>query len=171
MGQSSSVFTKPQNYPSDTGSGPPRPGHERGQPADTTLSVTWYFLTKGMNDLLQSFELTYIVFHHAHNKTTVSESQAWMFVLGFVFNPIFTLMHWWFAAAASVANLALTNLASLVVLACLLINDGFFTFHRPLTFVSVFRCYYTSKNVLVFSQSIKMLSALSLDVSIKHKQL
>ena len=130
-----------------------RPGHERGQPADATFSVIWYFHTKGMNDLLQSFELAYIVFHHAHNKTTESESQAWMFALGFVFNPIFTLMHWWFAAAATVANLAPTNLASLVVLVCLLINDGFFTFHRSLAFVSVFRCYYTSRNVCVI-QSI-----------------
>lgn len=41
-------------------------------------------------------------------------------------------MHWWFAAAAMAANLALTNLASLVVLVCLLINDVLFTFPRPL---------------------------------------
>lgn len=62
-----------------------------------------------------------------------------MFAFGFVFNPIFALMHWWFAAAATAANLALTNLASLVVLVCLLINDVLFTFPKPLPFVSLFR--------------------------------
>lgn len=50
-----------------------------------------------------------------------------MFAFGFAFNPIFLLMHW-FSAAVTASDLAMTNLGSLVVLVCLLINDILFTF-------------------------------------------
>lgn len=100
-----------------------------------------------------------------------------MFAFGFVFNPIFPLIHWWSGAAATLVNLALTNLAGLVVLVCLLINDVLFTFPRLLPFVSVFRyCYMWGKCVCMcvvhdsFKQSINSLSAVScsLDILIKH---
>lgn len=96
-----------------------------------------------------------------------------MFAYGFVFNPTFPLMHWWSAVAATLANLALTNLTGLAVLVCLLINDVLFTFLRLLPFVSVFRCCYMSgkcvcvcANVCVtvhhsFRQSINSLLAVS----------
>lgn len=50
-------------------------------------------------------------------------------------------MRWRLAAAATAANLSLTNLAGLVVLVCLLINGALFAFPRPLPFVSVYLCF------------------------------